>query len=83
MNIPPIIASNISCFTILLTMPKAPPIDKLPLSHIKIFTDFALHQRNPRHPPTRLVQNTDISELAGKKLNTSILHKNDYQLDMK
>ena len=50
-NKPPIIASTISCLTIIATAAKEPPKDKEPVSPTK-FAGGALYQRKPRQDPT-------------------------------
>ena len=51
-NNPPIIASTISCFTIIAIAASEPPSESEPVSPINIFAGGALYQRKPKHDPT-------------------------------
>ena len=64
-NNPPIIASTISCFTIIAIAASDPPRDRDPVSPIKIFAGGALYQRNPKHAPTTEPQKIESSPTSG------------------
>ena len=52
---------------IILIEPKAAPIDKEPVSPIKIFAGYALNHKNPKHEPTKAEHNTDNSPAPATK----------------
>ena len=60
-NKPPIIASTISCFTIIATEAIEPPRDSEPVSPINILAGGALYQRKPKQDPTIEPQKIDSS----------------------
>ena len=60
-NNPPIIASTISCLTIIATAANEPPKDRDPVSPIKIFAGGALYHRKPKQDPTIAPQKTAVS----------------------
>ena len=64
-NKPPIIASTISCLTIIAIAANEPPKESEPVSPIKIFAGGALYQRKPRQDPTIEPQNIDNSPVSG------------------
>ena len=64
-NNPPIIASTISCFTIIAITANDPPRESDPVSPIKIFAGGALYQRKPRQEPTIDPQKIDSSPTSG------------------
>ena len=64
-NSPPIIASTISCLTIIAIAAKDPPKESDPVSPIKIFAGGALYQRKPKQDPTMEPQKIDSSPTSG------------------
>ena len=52
---------TISCLIIMLIDPNAAPIDKDPVSPIKIFAGWALNHKNPKHEPINAEDNTASS----------------------
>ena len=74
-NKPPIIASTISCLTIIATAAKEPPKDKEPVSPIKIFAGGALYQRKPRQDPTIAPQKIAVSPTPEYIVFVNILKK--------
>ena len=66
-NKKPIINKTISCLIIMLIEPKAAPIDKEPVSPIKIFAGCALNHKKPKHEPTKAEPNTANSPAPGIK----------------
>ena len=49
---PPIINNKSSFFKTMASVPRAAPVDKDPVSPMKISAGEALNQRNPRQAPT-------------------------------
>src|SRR5881296_1473216 len=72
-NTPPAISSRNSAFSMIATVPSAPPIASAPVSPMKTWAGWALNHRNPSAAPASAPQNTVSSPAPGRKYTPTYL----------